>query len=78
MNCMPFAYFFATLRALPGCSMGIADTPINAAPGQIREQSVSIIDGQIERSGATAAQSFRFTCAIPMVISNYLNEENNA
>jgi hypothetical protein len=55
MKSMPFAYLFSTLRALPRCSMGVADTPINEVLEQFREQSVDIIDGPIERSGANGA-----------------------
>ena len=58
----------------------IADTPINVALEQFREQGVDIIDGPIERSGANGAivsLDLREPDGDLIEISNYLDEEDN-
>ena len=59
----------------------IADTPINEAIEHFREQAVDIIDGPVERSGASGAivsLYLRDPDGNLIEISNYLNDEDNA
>jgi catechol 2,3-dioxygenase-like lactoylglutathione lyase family enzyme len=59
----------------------IADTPINEALEQFRQQGVELIDGPVERSGANGAiisLYLRDPDGNLIEISNYLNEEDKA
>ena len=58
----------------------IIDTPIDEAIEHIRQQGVDLVDGPVERSGATGAivsLYLRDPDGNLIEISNYMNEEDN-